>query len=85
MQKKSSLVRRPLVLLIEQATKLALVKAQHEKARKILTDNRAKLDELAKFLLCVLLYVLQDDIVLCINCYIKRREKTCQFPLFTVY
>lgn len=29
---------------------VGLVKAQHEKARKILTDNRAKLDELAKFL-----------------------------------
>ena len=27
-----------------------LVKAQHEKAIKILTDNRAKLDELAKYL-----------------------------------
>lgn len=27
-----------------------LVKAQHEKAVKILTDNRAKLDELAKYL-----------------------------------
>ena len=27
-----------------------LVKAQHEKARKILQDNRAKLDELAKYL-----------------------------------
>ena len=27
-----------------------LVKAQHEKARKILTDNRKKLDELAQFL-----------------------------------
>ena len=27
-----------------------LVKTQHEKARKILTDNRAKLDELAKYL-----------------------------------
>ena len=27
-----------------------LVKQQHEKARKILEDNRAKLDELAKFL-----------------------------------
>ena len=27
-----------------------LVKAQHEKARKILTDNRAKLDKLAQFL-----------------------------------
>ncbi len=29
---------------------VALVKAQHEKARKILTDNRQKLDELAQFL-----------------------------------
>ena len=29
---------------------VALVKAQHEKAKKILEDNRAKLDELAKFL-----------------------------------
>lgn len=29
---------------------VGLVKAQHEKARKILIDNRAKLDELAKFL-----------------------------------
>lgn len=27
-----------------------LVKAQHEKAKKILLDNRAKLDELAQFL-----------------------------------
>ena len=27
-----------------------LVKTQHEKAKKILTDNRAKLDELAQFL-----------------------------------
>ena len=27
-----------------------LVKAQHEKAIRILTDNRAKLDELAKYL-----------------------------------
>lgn len=27
-----------------------LVKAQHAKARKLLEDNRAKLDELAKFL-----------------------------------
>ena len=27
-----------------------LVKAQHEKAVKILTDNRAKLDELAQYL-----------------------------------
>ena len=27
-----------------------LVKAQHEKAVKILTDNRARLDELAKYL-----------------------------------
>ena len=29
---------------------MELVKAQHEKARKILTDNRKKLDELAQFL-----------------------------------
>ena len=29
---------------------VALVKAQHEKARKLLEDNRAKLDELAQFL-----------------------------------
>ena len=29
---------------------VALVKKQHEKARKILMDNRAKLDELAKYL-----------------------------------
>ena len=29
---------------------VALVKAQHEKAVKILTDNRAKLDELAQYL-----------------------------------
>ena len=29
---------------------VSLVKAQHAKARKILEDNRAKLDELAKFL-----------------------------------
>ena len=27
-----------------------LVKAQHEKAKKILEDNRAKLDELASYL-----------------------------------
>ena len=29
---------------------VALVKKQHEKAEKILTDNRAKLDELADYL-----------------------------------
>jgi ATP-dependent metalloprotease ftsH len=29
---------------------VALVKQQHEKALKLLTDNRAKLDELAAFL-----------------------------------
>ena len=29
---------------------VALVKQQHEKALKILTDNRGKLDELAKYL-----------------------------------
>lgn len=29
---------------------VALVKKQHEKARQILTDNRQKLDELAKYL-----------------------------------
>ena len=29
---------------------IALVKAQHEKARQILSENRAKLDELAKYL-----------------------------------
>ena len=29
---------------------IAQQKAQHEKAKKILEDNRAKLDELAKFL-----------------------------------
>ena len=29
---------------------MELVKAQHEKAIRILTDNRAKLDELAKYL-----------------------------------
>ena len=29
---------------------VAIVKKEHEKAKKILTDNRAKLDELAKFL-----------------------------------
>ena len=29
---------------------MELVKKQHEKADKILSDNRAKLDELAKYL-----------------------------------
>ena len=34
---------------IDQKT-IELVKAQHAKARKLLEDNRAKLDELAKYL-----------------------------------
>ena len=29
---------------------VALVRAQHEKAKKLLSDNKAKLDEIAKFL-----------------------------------
>ena len=29
---------------------MALVKEQHDKAKKLLEDNRAKLDELAQFL-----------------------------------
>ena len=43
-------LRKYVLTLVLVFVLLELVKSQHEKARKILSDNREKLDELAMFL-----------------------------------
>ena len=49
-QRSRGYTLRPSVTVAEIARVVELVKAQHEKAVRILTDSRAKLDELAQYL-----------------------------------